>query len=59
MVFFTTVLFEGEIIIEQATKNEVLNYAIEHGIIDLSYIENKIEMNKREELLKNIRMKYG
>ncbi|WP_242648453.1 site-specific integrase [Blautia hansenii] len=52
MVFFTTVLFEGEIIIEQATKNEVLNYAIEHGIIDLSYIENKIEMNKREELLK-------
>lgn len=52
MVFFTTVLFEGEIIIEQVTKNEVLNYAIEHGIIDLSYIENKIEMNKREELLK-------
>lgn len=52
MVFFTTVLFEGEIIIEQSTKNEVLNYAIEHGIIDLSYIENKIEMNKREELLK-------
>lgn len=29
-----------------------MNYAIEHGIIDLSYIENKIEMNKREELLK-------
>lgn len=52
MVFFTTVLFEGEIIIEQAIKNEVLNYAIEHGIIDLSYIENKIEMKKREELLK-------
>lgn len=52
VVFFTTVLFEGEIIIEQVTKNEVLNYAIEHGIIDLSYIENKIEMNKREELLK-------
>lgn len=52
MVFFTTVLFKGEVIIEQATKNEVLNYAIEHGIIDLSYIENKIEMNKREELLK-------
>lgn len=52
MVFFTTVLFKGEVIIEQAIKNEVLNYAIEHGIIDLSYIENKIEMNKREELLK-------
>ncbi len=52
MVFFTTVLFKGEVIIEQAIKNEVLNYAIEHGIIDLSYIENKIEMKKREELLK-------
>lgn len=52
MVFFTTVLFKGEVIIEQAIKNEVLNYAIEHGIIDLSYIENKIEMEKREELLK-------
>ena len=52
VVFFTTVLFKGEVIIEQAIKNEVLNYAIEHGIIDLSYIENKIEMEKREELLK-------
>lgn len=29
-----------------------MKYAIEHGIIDLPYIKNKIEMAKREELLK-------
>ena len=29
----------------------MLNYAIEHGMIDLSHIEDIIEMNKRKELL--------
>lgn len=29
-----------------------MKYAVENGIIDLSYVQEKIEMNKREELLK-------
>ena len=32
--------------------DEVLKYAIENGIIDLSRIQDEIEMTKREELLK-------
>lgn len=32
-------------------NTEMLNYAIEHGMIDLSHIEDIIEMNKRKELL--------
>lgn len=32
--------------------NDLLKYAIDHGMIDLSYVQEKIEMNKREELLK-------
>lgn len=31
---------------------EILNYALENGILDLSYVQEKVEMNKREELLK-------
>ena len=30
---------------------DVLKFAIESGMIDLSYIQDKYEMNKREELL--------
>ena len=32
-------------------KNELLKYAIENGMIDLSYVQEQIEMNKRKELL--------
>lgn len=31
----------------------MLNYAVENGIIDLSCVQNMIEMKKREEILKN------
>lgn len=31
--------------------NEELKYAIEHGIIDISYMQKQIEMNKRKEFL--------
>ena len=31
--------------------NEILKYAIENGMIDLSYVQEKIEMEKRKELL--------
>lgn len=36
-------------------NNDDLKYAIENGIIDLSRIQEKIEMTKREEILKNYR----
>lgn len=31
--------------------DDILKYAVENGIIDLSYVQEKIEMNKRKELL--------
>lgn len=31
--------------------NELLKYAVEHGMIDTSYVQEQIEMKKREELL--------
>ena len=37
-------------------ENEVLKYAIENGIIDMSYVQEKIEMNKRKGYLE--RHKY-
>lgn len=33
------------------TENEVLKYAVANGMIDLSYVQEKIEMSKRKELL--------
>lgn len=30
---------------------ELLNYALEHGMIDMSYVREQIEMNKRREML--------
>ena len=36
-------------------ENDLLKYAIDSGMIDLSYVRERIEMNKREEILK----KYG
>lgn len=33
-------------------EEELLKYAIDNGMIDLSYVQEQIEMNKRKELLK-------
>lgn len=33
------------------TKNDMLNYAIENGMIDLTYIQAQIDMKEREEIL--------
>lgn len=41
------------IIIEEISKDMILQYAINQGIIDIAYVQEKIEMNKREELLKS------
>lgn len=35
--------------------DDILKYAIENGMIDLSHIQEQIEMNKREEILKEYR----
>lgn len=35
--------------------NDILQYALENGIINLSHIQEQIEMNKREEILKEYR----
>lgn len=32
--------------------DDILKYALEHEIIDLSYVQDKVEMSKRQELLK-------
>lgn len=32
--------------------HELLNFAIEHGMIDISYVQEQIEVSKREELIK-------
>ena len=32
-------------------EQDVLKYALEHGMIDMSYVQEQIEMNKRNELL--------
>lgn len=31
--------------------DELLKYALEHGMINMSYIQEQIKMNKRRELL--------
>ena len=36
---------------EVTAHDGVLQYAIAHGMIDLSYVQEQIEMNKRKELL--------
>ena len=32
-------------------ESELLKYAIENGMIDISYVQEQIEMSKRKELL--------
>ncbi len=40
-----------EVTIEKLNEKEILQYALENNIIDLSYVQEKIEMAKRKELL--------
>ena len=35
----------------ESMNSEMLNYAIEQGIIDLSHIQDAVNMNKRKEIL--------
>ena len=37
--------------IDKRNYNETLQYALENGMIDLAYVQEQIEMNKRKELL--------
>ena len=32
-------------------NQDLLKYALEHGMINLSYVQEQIEMNRRKELL--------
>lgn len=42
---------KGDFNIEKPMNSEMLNYAIEQGIIDLSHIQDAVNMNKRKEIL--------
>ena len=33
-------------------NDELLKYALEHGMINMSKVQEQVEMNKREEILK-------
>ncbi len=35
---------------KSVVPDDVLRYAVAHGMIDLSYVQEQIEMNKRKEL---------
>ena len=36
---------------ENMEDRELLQYALKHGMINVSYVQEQIEMNKRRELL--------
>ena len=36
---------------DKIANNDVLQYAVENGMIDLAYVREQIEMNKRKEVL--------
>ncbi len=40
------------VFIKESNANDLLKYITENGMIDLSYVQEQIEMKKREELLK-------
>ena len=42
---------KGDFNIEESMSSEILNYAISQGIIDLSHIQDAVNMNKRKEIL--------
>ncbi len=41
----------SRLLLENMEERELLQYALEHGMIDVSYVQEQIEMNKRRELL--------
>lgn len=44
----------------EVIKDELLKYAIANGMIDLSYVQEQIEMKERGNLLSNLRtLTYG
>lgn len=42
---------KGDYTIKESINSEVLNYAIAQGIIDLSHIQDAVNMNKRKEII--------
>ena len=40
------------IFIKENNTNDLLKYILENGMIDLTYVQEQIEMKKREEILK-------
>lgn len=48
----------SRLLLENMNPEGLLKFAIEHGMIDTSYVQEQIEMSKREELLKNTRILY-
>lgn len=44
-------MMKGDYIIKEPVNSEMLNYAIEQGIIDLSHIQDAVNMNKRKEII--------
>lgn len=46
-------MIQGELVIdkEELTTNELLKYVFDNGIINLSYVQEQVKMNKRKELL--------
>lgn len=43
----------------ELSKAELLNYAVENGIVDINTITKQIEMNERKNILKCTNMKFG
>lgn len=43
----------------ELSNMEILQYAVSNGMIDTALLQEKIEMQKREEILKNINTIYG
>ncbi len=43
---------EKDVLTPEKIMDEILKYAIENGMLDVSYIRETLEMNKREEILK-------
>ena len=40
-----------EVIIEKLNREEILQYVLENNIIDMSYVQEKIEMTRRKRML--------
>lgn len=49
----------GDRQIERKELNDVLQYALENGMIDVKYVQEQIALNKRKELIENIHIVYG